>query len=74
MTNKGTRTESNRAHYTPDEAAERAGVSRQLIYRGIKSDQIPHIRLGKRIIIPKTAFDGWLETCGGQYRHSNFAL
>ena len=36
---------------TVDEAAEAAGVSRNSAYEGVKTGQIPSIRIGKRILV-----------------------
>jgi excisionase family DNA binding protein len=67
MNRAGTRPKISPANYTIDEAAERAGVSRQLIYRGVKAGEIPHLKFGpKRIVIPRTAFDKFLDNCGGR--------
>ncbi|MBE7543777.1 MAG: helix-turn-helix domain-containing protein [Bryobacteraceae bacterium] len=53
--------------YTPDEARLRLGsgkVSRNTFYKAIREKQIPHIRLGRRILIPRLAFERWLQGCG----------
>ncbi len=36
---------------TVDEAAEAAGVSRNTAYEGVKTGDIPSIRIGKRILV-----------------------
>jgi excisionase family DNA binding protein len=44
-----------------DEAAEALGVSRNTAYEAIKKGQLPHIRVGRRIVVPKLAFERLLE-------------
>lgn len=36
-------------------------ISRAGFYAAIRRGEIPHLRLGKRIVIPKAAFYRWLE-------------
>ncbi|MCK4826697.1 helix-turn-helix domain-containing protein, partial [bacterium] len=50
--------------YTCDEAALLLGISRPQIYLGIEREEIPHIRVGKRILIPRAALDKMLENAG----------
>jgi excisionase family DNA binding protein len=40
-----------------EEAADALGISRALAYEAVKNGQIPHIRIGKRILVPKAALD-----------------
>ena len=51
--------------YQPNELAGELGVSRQLIYRGLRDGSIPSIRMGKRFLIPRSAIQEWLRTAGG---------
>ena len=46
-----------RQTYTVDEAAELLGIGRNGAYEGVKSGEIPSIRIGKRILVPKVALD-----------------
>ena len=46
--------------YTVDEAAELLGISRNGAYEGVRSGQIPSIRIGKRILVPKAALERML--------------
>ena len=50
-------TESQRKTYTVLEAAVRLGVSRNAAYEAVHAGQIPFIRIGKRLLIPKAALD-----------------
>ncbi len=43
------------------EAAERLGVNRTTVYQAMRLGQIPAIRLGKRVVIPRAAFERMLE-------------
>lgn len=43
-----------------DEASELLGVSRAMIYRMAKNHEIPHLRIGKRIIIHRASLEAWL--------------
>lgn len=53
-----------RKSYTVPEAAFLTGLGVATVYRAIDEGMIPHIRVGRRIVIPRTALDRWLETCG----------
>ena len=52
------------AAMTPDQALAMLGkvISRAAFYNAIKRGEVPHRRLGKRIIIPRHAFQTWLES------------
>jgi len=54
---------------SPDQAHQMLGgtqvISRSTFYSAIRNNQVPHVRVGrKRILIPRAAFDRWLETGG----------
>jgi excisionase family DNA binding protein len=42
-------------------AGQLLGLSRNSAYQGIKRNEIPHIKIGKRILIPKRAIEKMLE-------------
>ena len=46
---------------TVPEAAERLGISRNFAYELVKQKQLPAIRFGKRLLIPKVALERMLE-------------
>lgn len=48
------------ATITVDQAAEVLGLSRGAVYEGVKRDQIPSLKVGRRIIIPVEKFVEWL--------------
>lgn len=45
---------------TVDQTAEKLGISRASAYEGIHNGQIPHIRIGKRILVPLAAIENLL--------------
>ena len=47
--------------YTVAEVAEIMGVSLNVAYRACHNNEIHSIRLGKRLVIPKVAFDKQME-------------
>jgi len=49
---------------TVEDAAKALGVNRNTAYTAIREGQIPTIRIGRRILISKVAFDRWLEEAG----------
>jgi excisionase family DNA binding protein len=48
------------AVYSVEQASKRLGLSRGATYEGIKRGEIPALRIGRRIVIPKARFDHWL--------------
>lgn len=51
--------ESKKLFYSVQEATELVGVSSDKIYELVRAAQIPHKRLGRRILIPVAAFHDW---------------
>lgn len=49
-----------RATYTVEEAAELLGISRGSAYAAAKRGDIPTIRLHRRVLVPRHAFELWL--------------
>lgn len=45
---------------TVDEAAYELGISRNVAYAAVRKGEIPSIKIGKRIIIPRAAFERML--------------
>ena len=41
--------------FTVDEMAELLRISRPTAYEAVKKGQVPHIRVGRRILIPRVA-------------------
>ncbi len=48
--------------FTVAEAANQLGISRSLAYELIARNDLPSVRLGRRIIVPATAIDALLAT------------
>lgn len=42
------------------------GISKVKAYELVKTDGFPIIKVGRRITIPKPAFERWLNKCGGE--------
>lgn len=61
MTTVATHRPVPRQVLTVPEVAQALGISRSLAYQLIASGQLPHIRLGKRIVIPRSSINRILE-------------
>ena len=53
----GQGTDMKRGTYTVVEAARVLGISREVAYRAVSTGEIPSVRIGKRILIPRVALD-----------------
>ena len=51
---------------TVDEAARLLRISRGLAFAGVRSGDIPSIRVGRRILVPRARLLAWLDTAGRQ--------
>jgi excisionase family DNA binding protein len=49
-----------------DDLAVELGVNRRAVYEGLKANRIPHIRLGRRYILPRAAISAWLKSADGK--------
>ncbi len=47
--------------FTVEETAKILGLSRNSAYQGVMTGEIPHIKVGKRILIPRLALEKMLE-------------
>jgi excisionase family DNA binding protein len=63
---KRTRVAHASAIYTPSELARVLGISRNGVYAALRNGTIPHVRIGRRFVIPKTAVKSWLATIAPQ--------
>lgn len=52
---------SERLTYSVEEAADLLGISRAGAYDAVARGDIPHLRMGRRILIPKSALHRLLE-------------
>ncbi len=57
----GKRLNQTKLAFTVEEMAQELGIGRNLAYEAVKSGEIPSIRIGKRIVIPKSALAKMLE-------------
>ena len=48
--------------YTVSEVATLLGVSRGTAYECVKTGDLPHIKLGRRIVVPIAAFEKFLSS------------
>ena len=53
--------EVNRLTYSVEETANILGLGRTATYQGIEKGEIPGIRIGKRILVPRAALERLLE-------------
>lgn len=50
--------------FSVPEAAQRIGLSKASAYAAIKRGEIPSIRIGRRLVVPRDAFDRMLNAKG----------
>lgn len=53
--------ESERLTFTIEETAKRLGIGRQLAYNRVKTGEIPVIKIGRRLVVPRRALEKLLE-------------
>jgi excisionase family DNA binding protein len=56
--------DSVRATLRIPEAAKIAGTGTRAIRKGVAAGDIPHLKFGKNILIPRAAFMRWLDSAG----------
>jgi excisionase family DNA binding protein len=49
---------------TVSETSRILGLSRNATYEGVHTGQIPHLKIGKRILIPRAALERLLDDSG----------
>jgi len=47
--------------YTVEEVATMLGIARGKAYKHVRSGEIPSIRMGRRLLIPRARFHIWLD-------------
>lgn len=52
---------------TPREVADRSGIGVNAIYQMLKQNRIPHITLGRTMLIPRPQYEHWLATVKGSF-------
>lgn len=50
--------------YTPEEVAKILGLGRNTVYEQLAQNVIPHVRVGRRFLIPRARLESWLNECG----------
>ena len=61
-TSRGVSPVEARLVYTVEEAAKLLGISRSFAYEAVNNGQIPSMRIGRRILVPKAALERVLLT------------
>jgi excisionase family DNA binding protein len=54
----------NRLVFTVEEAAQLLGISRSFAYEAVQRGEIPSMRIGRRILVPKAALERFLASSG----------
>lgn len=49
-----------RLAYSVPEAAALIGISASSLHRQIRAGAVPHVRIGRRIVVPRQALERWL--------------
>jgi excisionase family DNA binding protein len=47
-----------------EEAAKILGISRNTAYEAVKSGQVPTLKIGRRLLVPRAALDRLLDSAG----------
>lgn len=50
--------------YSVSMAAAALGISEYSVYEMVRANRLPHVRIGRRILIPSKLLDVWLATTG----------
>lgn len=56
------------------EAAKLLGISRNLAYDLVREGRLPHIRLGRRVLVPRFALEQWVAMEAGLPRQGGPVL
>ncbi len=51
--------------YTPKEVTKILNIGLNKVYELIYQKQIPFIRVGRKILVPKQALENWINACSG---------
>jgi excisionase family DNA binding protein len=49
--------------YSAKDISRMLSISMNKVYELLHEDKIPYVKIGKKFIIPKKAFENWLDTC-----------
>jgi len=56
--------DNERLTITVDEAATRLGLSRNGAYEAVRRGEIPSLRIGRRVLVPRAALERMLDRAG----------
>lgn len=59
--------------YTVEEAALALGIGRQAAYEAARRGELPTIRIGRRILVPKAALERMLEAAAHKSKEGGVA-
>lgn len=54
--------EPKRLAYTIKEASEMLGISKSRLYEMVQFGEIPYMKIGGKILLPKKEFESWLQS------------
>ena len=60
--------DQGRATWTVEEAAELLGIGRNSAYEAISRNELPHVRIGRRLLVPRIGLEAWLSASAGDER------
>ena len=58
--------EAEKVVMTVEQAAEYLGISRPTAYEAVHTGELPHIRIGRRILVPRAALEKLLANAGSK--------
>lgn len=50
----------DRLTYSVDEVAKLLGIGRNSAYRAVQTGELPSLRIGRRVVVPRRALEEWL--------------
>lgn len=60
------RLDGERLTLTVEEAGEALGIGRNLAYDAVRRGEIPSVKIGRRLLVPRAALDGLLGSAAGE--------
>ena len=64
----------NRMTVTVEEAAEILGISRAFAYTLVRREELPSLRLGRRLVVPRRALERLLEGSHDTHREQHMRV
>ncbi|MGP8160455.1 MAG: helix-turn-helix domain-containing protein [Candidatus Dormibacteria bacterium] len=65
MANRRGSEATRRRTLTIEEAARELGIGRSSAYAAARAGELPALRIGRRLVIPRSALEAWLAGAGG---------